>query len=69
MAEAMTAAEHGLMSKTNDVNVELRNGLKDSGIGLPGVLGDMNPNVVTEDETTDDACSSEGSGILVTERE
>jgi hypothetical protein len=69
MAKAMTtAAEHGVMPETmpetDDVNAELKDGLKDS-----RVLGGMNPKAVTKDETYDDARNTESSVILVTEPE
>jgi hypothetical protein len=70
MAKAMIAADHGVMPEMDDMNVELQDGLKDSGIGgVLGVWGDMNPNAITKDETYDDACSTEWSGNLVTEPE
>lgn len=71
----IAAAEHDTMPKTkkllgsDNVSAELKDGLEDSGMGVLGVLGDMNLNAVTKDETYDDASSTEGPRILVTEPE
>jgi hypothetical protein len=66
MAKAMIAAEHGVMPEMDDMDAELQDGLKDSGIDVLGVWGDMNPNAVTKDETNDDVCITEPEVTVMT---